>query len=99
MYTFKPETDLAAFDAFVEEHHGQYQQCSLWPQVKTAWGSHLYSGFRETGERVLTCLVLERDLPLAGSTRIFRPIPTSTRSRPSSRCGMRTENSSPANSS
>lgn len=66
MYTFKPETDPAAFDAFVEEHHGQYQQCSLWPQVKTAWGSHLYSGFSEAGERVLTCLVLERDLPLAG---------------------------------
>lgn len=66
MYRFEPETNLEAFDQFVEEHHGQYQQCSLWPKVKTAWGSHLYSGFDEAGERVLTCLVLERDLPVAG---------------------------------
>lgn len=66
MYTFRPETDYAAFDAFVEAHHGQYQQCSLWPKVKTAWAPHFYAGFDEGGERVLTCLVLERDLPVAG---------------------------------
>lgn len=66
MYTFKTETDFEAFDRFVEEHHGQYQQCSLWPKVKTAWGSYLYSGFDGEGERVLTCLVLERNLPVAG---------------------------------
>lgn len=66
MYSFRPETDLKSFDQFVEEHHGQYQQCSLWPHVKTGWGSHLYSGFDEKGERVLTCLVLERNLPVAG---------------------------------
>ena len=66
MYTFRTETDFETFDRFVEEHHGQYQQCSLWPKVKTAWAPHFYSGFDEAGERVLTCLVLERDLPLAG---------------------------------
>ncbi len=66
MYQFKTETNFAEFDRFVEEHHGQYQQCSLWPKVKTAWAPHFYAGFDEAGERVLTCLVLERDLPLAG---------------------------------
>lgn len=65
MYRFQPETDFAAFDQFVRDHHGQYQQCSLWPKVKTGWASHLYSGF-EGDTRVLTCLVLERKLPLAG---------------------------------
>lgn len=66
MYQFKTETNFEEFDRFVEERHGQYQQCSLWPKVKTAWTPHFYAGFDEAGERVLTCLVLERDLPLAG---------------------------------
>ena len=66
MYQFRSETDYEAFDRFVEEHHGQYQQCSLWPKVKTAWTPHLYAGFDGAGERVLTSLVLERDLPVAG---------------------------------
>ena len=142
MYTFRTETDFESFDRFVEEHHGQYQQCSLWPKVKTAWTPHFYAGFDEAGERVLTCLVLERGLPVAGKLwyvpygtvsditnealqkefatfiaaemkahkafctiidppvplRTCRPTPTSTRYRPSSRCGTRTGNSSPANS-
>ena len=66
MYQFRTETDFEGFDRFVEAHHGQYQQCSLWPKVKTAWAPHFYAGFDEAGERVLTCLVLERDLPVAG---------------------------------
>ncbi len=66
MYTFRTETDFEQFDRFVEEHHGQYQQCSLWPQVKTSWKPHFYAGFDGSEERVLTCLVLERNLPLAG---------------------------------
>ena len=66
MYTFRPATDFERFDRFVEEHHGQYQQRSLWPKVKTAWAPHFYAGCDEAGERVLTCLVLERDLPVAG---------------------------------
>lgn len=65
MYSFKQETDLEKFDRFVEEHHGQYQQCSLWPQVKTAWKPYFYTAYEEE-ELVLTCLVLERNLPLAG---------------------------------
>lgn len=65
MYSFQTETDYAAFDRFVEEHHGQYQQCSLWPQVKTAWKPYFFSAYEED-QLVLTCLVLERNLPLAG---------------------------------
>ena len=67
MYSFRTETDYEAFDEFVSSHHGQYQQCSLWPKVKEAWVPHFYSGFSADGERVLTCLVLERKLPLAGN--------------------------------
>ena len=65
MYSFKPETDLEKFDQFVSDSKGQYQQCSLWPQVKTAWNPYFYSGY-QGDELVLTCLVLERKLPLAG---------------------------------
>lgn len=64
-YTFKEETDFEAFDKFVADHKGEYQQTSVWPQVKTAWKPYYYAGFAD-GERVLTALVLERKLPLAG---------------------------------
>lgn len=66
MYVFKEENDLKAFDEFVNEHKGSYLQCSRWPEVKEAWKSHFYSGF-EGEKRVLTCLVLSRKLPAAGS--------------------------------
>lgn len=65
MYSFKAETDKAAFDSFVIKNKGAYQQCSVWPEVKTAWNSYMYSGF-DGYERVLTALVLERKLPAAG---------------------------------
>ena len=65
MYTFKLETDLAAYDAFLEAHGGQYIQCSRWQTVKTTWNCSFYSGF--DGEtRVLAALVMERILPAAG---------------------------------
>ena len=65
MYTFKIETDLAAFDAFLESNGGQYIQCSRWQRVKTTWKCTFYSGF--DGEaRVLAALVMERSLPAAG---------------------------------
>ena len=63
--TFREETDFQAFDKFVEENKGEYQQTSVWPQVKKAWKPYFYSGF--CGDRrLLTALVLERNLPLAG---------------------------------
>lgn len=65
MYTFKKETDLKAYDDFIETHGGQYIQCSRWEKVKTTWKCTYYSGF-ENGERVLAVLVMERDLPAAG---------------------------------
>ena len=65
MYTFKLESDLAAFDAFLEENGGQYIQCSRWQTVKTTWKCCYYCGF--DGEtRVLAALVMERVLPAAG---------------------------------
>lgn len=65
MYDFRIETDLIAFDNFVKANKGSYLQCSKWPEVKTSWGSSFYSGFFGE-ERVLTCLVLSRVLPVAG---------------------------------
>ena len=64
-YTFKIEEDLEAFDKFVTANKGAYQQCSVWPNIKSSWTPYFYSGFRGK-ERVLTALVLERKLPLAG---------------------------------
>ena len=65
MYTFQIESDLAAFDAFLEANGGQYIQCSRWQTVKTTWKCTFYSGF--DGEtRVLAALVMERVLPAAG---------------------------------
>ncbi len=65
MYTFKKETDLKAYDDFIETNGGQYIQCSRWEKVKTTWKCTYYSGF-ENEKRVLAVLVMERDLPAAG---------------------------------
>ncbi len=65
MYTFKDEQNLAAFDAFLESHGGQYIQCSRWQTVKTTWKCRYISGF-DGDERVLAVLVMERQLPAAG---------------------------------
>ena len=65
MYTFKKETDLKAYDEFIEANGGQYIQCSRWEKVKTTWKCTYYSGF-ENEKRVLAVLVMERDLPAAG---------------------------------
>ncbi len=65
MFTFQDEKDLAAFDAFLETHGGQYIQCSRWQTVKTTWKCRYISGFRDDA-RVLAVLVMERTLPAAG---------------------------------
>ena len=65
MYTFKEETDLKAYDEFIETHGGQYIQCSRWQKVKTTWKCRFFSGF-DGEERVLAILVMERSLPAAG---------------------------------
>ncbi len=65
MYTFKSETDFTAFDDYLIKNGGTYMQCSLWPKAKPAWSSHFYAGFKGE-ERVFQCLILGRNLPLAG---------------------------------
>ncbi len=65
MYTFTVETDLKAYDKFIEENGGQYIQCSAWQNVKTTWKCTYYCGF-EGDKRVLAALVMERSLPVAG---------------------------------
>lgn len=65
MYTFKEETDLAAYDEFIEKNGGWYIQCSRWQKVKTTWNCRFFSGFDDE-ERVLAILVMERTLPAAG---------------------------------
>lgn len=65
MYDFRIEKDLTAFDNFVEANKGSYLQCSKWAEVKKSWGARFYSGFFGE-ERILTCLVLSRVLPVAG---------------------------------
>lgn len=65
MFTFKEETDLKAYDKFIEENGGQYIQCSRWQQVKTTWKCRYFCGF-DGEKRVLAILVMERKLPAAG---------------------------------
>ena len=65
-YQFREETDLAAYDRFLETHGGQYIQSSHWQTVKTTWRCRYYCGFDETDTRVLAILVMERTLPAAG---------------------------------
>ncbi len=65
MYDFRIEKDLTAFDNFAEANKGSYLQCSKWAEVKKSWDSRFYSGFFGE-ERILTCLVLSRVLPVAG---------------------------------
>lgn len=65
MYKFEAEKDYKAFDEFLLKNGGTYMQCSLWPVAKPAWSSHFYVGFKGD-ERVFQCLILGRNLPLAG---------------------------------
>ena len=66
MFSFRAETDLNAFEEFVLTHGGIYMQSAKWAEVKTAWKSYFYSGFDESGKRVLTALILERHIPGGG---------------------------------
>ncbi|MBR3974736.1 MAG: peptidoglycan bridge formation glycyltransferase FemA/FemB family protein [Clostridia bacterium] len=66
MYRFCLETDKNAFEQFVLDNKGLYMQSAKWADVKLEWKSRFYSGFDENGKRVLTALVMERSIPLAG---------------------------------
>lgn len=65
MLEFKVEKDLNEYDKFINERKGSFIQCSRWPEIKVMWKPYFFCGFRD-GERVLACLVLERDLSLCG---------------------------------
>lgn len=65
MYTFKEETNLKAYDEFIEKNGGQYIQCSRWQKVKTTWKCRYFCGYCEE-QIVLAVLVMERKLPFAG---------------------------------
>ncbi|MBP9988109.1 MAG: peptidoglycan bridge formation glycyltransferase FemA/FemB family protein [Ruminococcus sp.] len=65
MYEFSKEKDFKAFDDFLIKNNGTYMQCSLWPEAKPDWKPHFYVGYNGS-ERVFQCLILGRDLPIAG---------------------------------
>lgn len=65
-YIFNRETDIIAFEEFVLSHGGNYLQSEKWAKVKTAWKPYFFSGKTESGEMVLTALILERSFPGAG---------------------------------
>lgn len=65
MYRFETEKDFVAFDDYLIKNGGTYMQSSLWPKAKPAWSSHFYVGYKGQ-ERVFQCLILGRNLPLAG---------------------------------
>ncbi len=65
MLEFRIENNLKEYDEFINDRKGSFIQCSRWPDIKTAWKPYFYSGF-ENGERVLACLVLERNLSVCG---------------------------------
>ncbi len=65
MYRFESEKDFKAFDEYLIKNGGTYMQCSLWPEAKPAWNSHFYVGYK-SDERVFQCLILGRNLPMAG---------------------------------
>jgi len=66
MFSFCQEKDTNAFEEFVLSNGGIYLQSAKWAKVKTTWNNYMYSGFDNKGERVLTALILERNLPFAG---------------------------------
>ena len=57
MYTFREETDMNAYDEFIEKNGGQYIQSSRWQNVKTTWKCRYYSGF-EGEKRVFAILIM-----------------------------------------
>ncbi len=81
MLEFRKETNIQAYDEFINEHKGSFIQCSRWPEIKTAWKPYFYSGF-ENGERVFACLVLERNLSLCGKVWYIPDGPVTDYSRP-----------------
>ncbi len=65
MYNFEKTENYEALNSFAEAHGGSVYQTSMWASVKNAWKPYYYMGY-ENGKAVLSCLCLERNIPVAG---------------------------------
>lgn len=66
MFEFKKTENTEEFDAFVENsHETSFMQTSRWIPLKPTWKPHMFTGY-EDGKVVLTALILERSMPVAG---------------------------------
>ncbi len=65
MFSFEKTENYEVFNAFSENNGGSVYQTSMWASVKNAWKPYYYMGY-EDGKAVLSCLCLERNIPVAG---------------------------------
>ena len=65
LFSFEKTENYEAFTAFSENNGGSVYQTSMWASVKNAWKPYYYMGY-EDGKEVLSCLCLERNIPVAG---------------------------------
>ena len=65
MYSFEKTENYGFFNSFAEENGGSVYQTSMWADVKNAWKPYYYMGYQD-GKAVLSCLCLERNIPVAG---------------------------------
>lgn len=67
MYNFIKTENTEEFDSFVENaEETSFMQTSKWILLKSTWIPHMYTGYDQEGNVVLTALILERNLPAAG---------------------------------
>lgn len=65
MYNFIKTDKYDVFNGFSEQNGGSVYQTSMWASVKNAWKAHYYMGY-DGDVAVLSCLCLERKIPVAG---------------------------------
>lgn len=65
LYSFEKTENYEVFNSFSEKNGGSVYQTSMWAAVKNAWKPYYYMGYKD-GEAVLSCLCLERNIPVAG---------------------------------
>jgi len=65
LYNFEKTENYDVFNSFAEEYGGSVYQTSMWASVKNVWKPYYYMGY-ENGKPVLSCLCLERNIPVAG---------------------------------
>jgi len=65
LYSFEKTENYEVVNNFAENHGGSVYQTSMWASVKSAWKPYYYIGY-ENETVVLSCLCLERNIPVAG---------------------------------